>query len=402
MDFAFSPEEEAFRKEVRDVLDSEMPDRFGAHLGGEFAGVPWGDPDYLPQHEEVSDKVRALVRGKGWRPLAWPKEYGGFGASIWQQVIFKEEAGARAAPTGGGLGELFIGPAIMAFGTEAQKQQHLQPISEGRDHWCQLYSEPDAGSDLASLKTRADEQGDHYVVNGSKIWTSSAPEAEWGFLFARTDQELPRHRGISCFLLDMKTPGVTVRPIPNMIRQYDISEVFFDNVIVPKSEMLGEKNGGWRIMMAGVGFERGGTLDYARTQRILKAIIDYCENTTRNGQLLIEDPVIQAKLAHATTKIEVTRLVNYKVMSVWASGALPDWEASLGKVFMDTVYQEVLRIGLEIMGCYGRVEYPDVLAPADGLVEYHSRPALHQTISPGTLEIQKNIIATRGLGLPRS
>lgn len=401
MDFAFSAEEEAFREEVRGVIDQEMPDRWGGHLGGEFAGIAWGDPSNIELRERVSSRLKKMVRERGWRPLSWPKEYGGFGASVWQQVVFKEETVGRAAPTGGGLGELFIGPAIMAYGTEEQKKQHLTPIAEGTDHWCQLYSEADAGSDLASLKTRAEGRGDTFVINGSKIWTSSAPEAEWGFLFARTDPDLPRHRGISCFLIDMKTPGITVRPIPNMIREFDISEVFFENVVVPRAALLGEMNQGWRIMMSGVGFERGGTLDFARSLRILNALIEHCKTTRRDGQLLIDDPRVKEKLAHALTKIEVARLVNYKTMSIWASGQLPGWEASLGKDFQDTVYMEVSQLGLEILGREGRVQHPHPLAAIDGLFEYHGRVTLHAQISPGTSQIQRNIIAERGLGLPR-
>jgi len=401
MDFAFTPEEEEFRAELRQIIDEELPKRWGGHLGGEFAGIHWGEESYIETSERVESNLKALVRAKGWRPLSWPKEYGGFGASVWQQVVIKEETVARAAPTGGGLGELFIGPAIMAYGTEEQKQKHLPPIAGGNDHWAQLYSEPDAGSDLASLKTRAEEQGDTFVVNGSKIWTSDAPKAQWGFLFARTDPDLPRHRGISCFLIDMKSPGISVRPIPNMIRQYDISEVFFDNVVIPRESLLGEKNGGWRIMMSGVGFERGGTLDYARTQRLLNALIEYCKTTTHDGQLIIDDPAVRERLAHAATKIQVTRLVNYKTMSIWSDGQLPDWESSLGKDLMDTVYQEVMLIAQNILGRYARIQYPNPLAPLDGVVEYHTRPALHAGISPGTAQIQRNIIATRGLGLPR-
>ncbi len=248
MDFRDNPQEAAFRQEVREFIKRELPpglDRRG--MGGAAFGGGSGrfsEPGYW---QMLTGWLKKL-EDRGWVAPAWPKEYGGAGLSVMEQFIFNQEtatAGAPRSPNIIGLG--WVGPTLILYGTEEQKQAHLRPILKGEAYWCQGFSEPGAGSDLASIQTRAVRDGDDYIVNGQKIWTSGAHGAHWMILLARTDPEAPKHKGISYFLLDMKSPGITVRPLLNMVGSHDFNEVFFDNVRVPAENLVGEENRGWYV-----------------------------------------------------------------------------------------------------------------------------------------------------------
>ena len=285
MRFAFTPEQEGFREEVKEFIRTELPDGYEDAVGG------------TDEWWENETTTRKKLADKGWLTMAWPKEYGGQDAPIMQQVVFNDEWAYAHAPGWDGEGIGYIGPAIMVHGTEDQKKKHIGGIARGEVVWCQGYSEPEAGSDLASLQTRAEDKGDHYVINGQKIWTSQAHYADWILLLARTDPDAPKHRGISMFLADMKDPSIDVRPIINMTDSHEFNETFFDNLKVPKENVVGEVNRGWYAGMTLLDFERSGVEYAAYSRRVLDDTVQYARETKSNGEALIELPAVRNKLS---------------------------------------------------------------------------------------------------------
>jgi alkylation response protein AidB-like acyl-CoA dehydrogenase len=332
--------------------------------------------------------------------MAWPREHGGRGASVWKQAILREEMWANEEPRGPQYMNLnYIGPCIIRFGSEEQKRRFLPPMAEGRVIWTQGFSEPNAGSDLASITTRAEEAGDHFIVNGHKIWNSYADApADWCFLLARTDPSLPKHRGLSVLLVDMRTRGITVRPIDSMAGPHELNEIFFDGVEVPRDCLLGEKNRGWEIVRAGLAFERVGIARYARAGRIIELLTGYARETVRGGRPLAADPEVRRKLADLRVRHEAARLLSYRAVSMQARGLVPTVEASIARLHNTQLEQLAGHVGLEILGLDGLLTRE---APLKATVYRQWVRNIPTTIAAGTTEIQKNIIAERGLGLPR-
>src|SRR5205814_292878 len=279
---AFSAKEDAFRAELRQFLDEQLPDW--------WRGMFVDDPRALPETRRICRELAA----RGWLTMAWPGEFGGAGASPWMQAIVREEMWAHEEPRGPQYMNLnYIGPLIMRFGTPEQQRQFLPPMARGEVIWCQGFSEPDAGSDLASLRTAADDRGDYFVVNGQKMWTSYADTpADWCVLLVRTDRDAPKHRGISVLLVDMRTPGVSVRPIDTMAGPHEFNEVFFDDVVVPRDCLLGEKDRGWDLIIEGLTFERAGIARYARAGRVIELLVEWALASGRAS-----DPDVRRKLA---------------------------------------------------------------------------------------------------------
>ncbi len=391
MDFLFKPDEDAFRKELRDYLDEKLPSWWGGIFVEANCKEAWGWA-----HEFCKDLAK-----KGWLTMSWPKEYGGQEASHWKRTIFGEEMWTHEEPRGTEYMNVnWIGPSIMLHGTPEQKKKFLPRISRGEIIWCQGFSEPDAGSDLASLKTRATEDGDEFVVNGQKIWTSFANGADYIYLTTRTDPTLPKHAGLTVFLVDMKTPGITVRPIKAMLGPYHLNEVFFENARIPKSCMLGEKNKGWEVITAALNFERTGAARYARSKLYLDQLVEFCKTTKHNGKPLSENPAIRQKLAQAQINYEVAKLLVYRVISMQDKGVAPRFEASLGRIHVVLLCRQIGDLGVEILNLYGQLKPGDKNAPLKGMIEHDYNQAFLTTVAVGALEIQKNIIA-RGLGLPK-
>ena len=274
-------------------------------------------------------------------------------------------------------------------------------MARGEIQWCQGYSEPQSGSDLASLSTRAVVDGDDFVINGSKIWTSMAHRAEWIMLLTRTDIDAPKHRGISFILVDMKSPGVTVRPIVNMANRHEFNEVIFDNVRVPRRNVVGEENRGWYVAVTLLDFERSG-IDYsANARRLLEETLQYATETKRNGKPLAETGWVRDALADRFIEVEVARLMAYNVAYMQGQGIVPNKEASMSKVFGSETVQRVTKTSMDILGMYGALDRHDKWAPLKGRIQENWMSAFSGTIAAGTSEIQRNIIASRGLELPR-
>ncbi|MCS7002607.1 MAG: acyl-CoA dehydrogenase family protein [Dehalococcoidia bacterium] len=389
MDFRFTPQQLAWRDEVRAFLRAELP------------------PDYDGGDTETEEGRQEIIRfhkklaAKGWLVLAWPKEYGGSGLGLIEQLIFQEEYGYHRGPYVG-PGVSFIGPALMMHGTEEQKKKHLTAIANADVRWCQGFSEPQTGSDLASLQTRAVEDGDDFIVNGTKIWTSFAHWADWCWLMARTNPDAPKHRGISMLMVDMKSPGITVRPIIDMGGRHHLNQVFFDDVRVPRANLVGPKDMGWYVATTTLDFERSIVGTSAQARRTLEELVAYCNETIGpDGQPIGKDPVIRAKLAQMATEIEVARLLAYQTVSVQLHGKVPNREGSLSKMYSTELTQRLLDVGLQILGPYAPLTAESKWAKLRGRLIQMRLFATSNTIAGGTSEIQRQIVATRGLGMPR-
>jgi len=390
MDFRFAPEQEKFRSEVRSFLGDALPSDW---VGSDNAI----DEEAFGFGREFLKKLAP----KQWIAPAWPVEYGGLGLGLWDQVVFNEEMSYSRAPIINTPAVGYLGPTIMIYGTEEQKQQHLDGITSGRVIWCQGYSEPGSGSDLASLQTRAVQDGDDFVINGQKIWTSQAHYADWMFLLARSDPDAPKHKGISYFLVDMKSLGISVRSLINMANGKGFNEVFLDNVRVPRSGLLGELNRGWYMATTTLDFERSSVSASAGMRRSLGELTAYCAETRLNGGRLLDKPSVRHKLVDLTIDVNIIRLLSYRVVTMQEKGIVPNHEASIVKVFNSELNQRIGRAGVQILGLHGQLDEDSPYARMHGRFEKLYLTSVGSTIAAGTSEIQRNIIASRGLGLPR-
>lgn len=392
MDFEFDSRERALREEIHLFLEQELP----AWWRTMFAD----DDRVIPVTRDICQKLAS----RGWLTITWPEEFGGSNGPIWDQVILREEMWAHGEPRGPQYMNLnYIGPMIMRFGTPDQKSRFLKPMAAGTVIWTQGFSEPGAGSDLAALRTAARQVDGGFVINGQKIWNSYADSpAEWCLLLARTDPDAPKHRGISVFLVDMQTPGITVRPIDSMAGPRDINEIYFDDVLVPLNCLLGELNDGWPMVMTGLTFERVGIARYARSARIIEVLVDYAR-TALPGAV---DPEVRfemrQRLAELYCRCEAARLLNYHAISRQAGGHTQSVEASLARIHNTLLEQQVSHVGMELLGIGAQLTEEDPTAPLEGLMAHEWLHNIPATIEGGSLEIQKGIISERGLGLPRA
>ncbi len=386
MEFHFTQEEDQFRSEIRQFLANSLPpDWDGTSIDEEDAAA-------------ITRSFTRKLAARGWLAMAWPKEYGGQAAGHIRQLIYNEEMAYHLAPGAFNMGVAWVGPAIMLYGTDEQKQRYLPRIARGEDIWCTLYSEPAAGSDLAALQTRAVLEGDEFVINGHKIWTSGAHIADWGWLAARTDLDAPKHKGISTFVVNMKTPGITVRPLINMAGEHDFNEVFFDDVRIPKENLVGELNRGWYHIAVALDFERSGIQSYAIARRTLQDLASLVRN---HRSTLLNLPTARLGLAERVIELNVGTLLAYRVAWMQSHGKVPNYEASMSKLFGSELTQRIAQTGMVIIGMCGQLMPGSLRAPLSGRYALAYLRAVSSTIAAGTSEIQRNIIATRGLGLPR-
>ncbi|RPH84605.1 MAG: isovaleryl-CoA dehydrogenase [Candidatus Rokuibacteriota bacterium] len=392
MDLNYSPEDRAFRDNTRRWLEAHVP----------------------------ADDLKTLAERKAWHRklyeagyvgMLWPREYGGWGATAMQQAIVQDEmARIQAPPTINGLGIGFIGPTIIVHGTPAQKERYLKKMLTAEEIWCQLYSEPNAGSDLAGLKTRAEDNGDHFVVNGQKIWTSSGPIADWGILLARTDPRAAKHKGISCVLLNMRQPGVEVRPLKQLTGHSLFSEVFMTNARAEKSDLVGNLNEGWAIAQTTLGYERGGN-SLGRVTRYAIAfsqLVKATKQLRRGGRPLLEDPAVRARMGKLYAELEVQRYAGLRVLSALDKGDSPGAASSITKLSYTEFEKRYYETALEILGPWGQLmtareefEEIDTSSGEAGTWATAFLWARAGTIYSGSSEIQKNIIGERVLGLPK-
>jgi len=389
MDFEFTQEEEAFRGEVCKFIEKEYSPEWRECIRGFFEAASASDEEW--------EFIRAMARklgANGWLSLAWPDKYGGRG-SPFLQLIFIEELGYSGCPGWDVFGVGMLAPILIAFGSEEQKEKFLPGIAKGEVFWCECLSEPNAGSDLASLQTRAVEKEDHFLINGQKVWTSQAHRADWVMVLARTDPQQPKHRGLSFFLVDMKTPGITVNPVINMLGHHEFNEVFFDDVQVPKENLLGGQNQGWRVIMALLDFERSCIPVFAIARRNLDDILGYArERKSLNS-------VLRNRLAELIVECEVGRLIHYRVVWMQSKGITLNYESAMNKLYTLELAQRVPLAGMQVLGNYGGLLPGSKWAPLNGQLPLHYLRSIGYTLEMGTSEIDRDIIALRGLGLPR-
>ncbi|GMU41904.1 MAG: acyl-CoA dehydrogenase [Chloroflexota bacterium] len=405
MDWSDSPEQAAFRQQVRDFIKQELPERYrsGDEGGEELSGGWQADrKSDDPSRRDVAIAWADSLAKRGWIAPAWPKNYGGAGLTTIEQFIYNQEMAEAGAPMPGGMGVSMLGPTLIVHGTEEQKAEHLPKILSGEVAWAQGYSEPGAGSDLASLQTRAVRDGDEYVVNGQKIWTSGGHLADWLFALVRTDAEAPKHRGISFLMMDIKSSGLSLRPLINMGWKHHFNETFFEDVRVPVKNRIGEENRGWYVGMTLLDFERSGiagAISYKRGLADMKAFLD-----TAEGKKFRRTDFNMTRLDLADRAIETQILFNFafRIVSIQNRGMVPNYEASVNKMYGAELHQRLSRTQTKAWGLYGNVwdpKSPHAPMKAQHVQDYVG--SVPHTIFSGSNEIQRNVIATRGLGLPR-
>jgi alkylation response protein AidB-like acyl-CoA dehydrogenase len=394
MDLNLSPDELRFRDELRAWLRSNVP-------------RDWSDWREKPIEESfpyLRTWQRKLHEG-GWAAVSWPKEYGGRSATLTQQAIFWEEmARVEAPPMANALGLGLIGPTIIAYGTEAQKKRFIPKILSAEEIWCQGFSEPNAGSDLASLQTEAQLDGDHYVVNGQKVWTSYGWVGNWCELVVRTDPNAPKHKGLTVLLIEMKSPGVEVRPLRQMTGESEFNEMFFRDVRVPVENVLGQVNDGWNVAVSTLMHERGsyGARLHPLFKRNINRLIELSRKFQKNGHTATKDPLTRQKLAQCYAEIEIMRLNQLRAFSrITATGA-PGPEGSIQKIFWSELNQRLQQVAQEMFGSYGQLLGDDSHAVDKGIWSYGYLRTRGNTIEAGTSEIQRSIIGHFVLGLPKS
>ncbi len=396
MDLKLSPAEEAFRQQVATWMKENLPPQWRRDR---FEVFP-PDDDTAAIFRQWQEKLGA----GGWLGLSWPKQYGGRGATMMEQVIYMAEAAAAGAPAPlDSMGLNMVGPALIEMGTPEQKQQFLPRILRGEMVWCQGFSEPNAGSDLAGLQTKAALDGDHWVVNGQKTWSSYGPWADWCALLARTNPAAPRHKGISMLTVDLKTPGVTVRRIKQINGKAEFAEIFFDNVRVPRENVIGAVDNGWGVAMRLLTYERGvyTMFELPRYVRVWQEACDYARTHMRRGRPLIEDPAVREQLAQSYFDINIMRLTNLRYISGYMKGAAPGEESSLMKLHWAAADQRVYDLAMALGAPFSLAmrTSPRTLSEGSWNADYFYSRTI--TIYGGTQDIHRNLIAERIYGLPR-
>ncbi|MDP2628189.1 MAG: acyl-CoA dehydrogenase family protein [Candidatus Rokubacteria bacterium] len=397
MDLALTPEQMSFRDEVRSWLKVNIPKDWVETVRA-GSDIPRSDAyDFLSRWQRK-------LYDAGFMGLTWPKEYGGRGLTFMEELILHQEmALVKAPPILNILAIGMAGPTIIAYGTEEQKKRYPAKMLSCEEIWCQGYSEPNAGSDLAALQTRAAKDGEYWVVNGQKVWTSLAHVADWMMLLARTDPDAPRHKGITYFLLDMKLPGITVKPLTQITGDPEFNEVYLDNVRVHESQILGGLNNGWAVGLTTLMFERlalGFGLQ-VRLRIALDGLIELARRTRRNGSPATTDATIRQKLAQLWIDTEVFKYTGARAITKLLKGELPGPEASTGKMMWVEGHQRLQELAMEIQGPYSQLTRGSKWAIESGLWQYSFLRSLANSIEGGTTEIMKNIIGERVLGLPK-
>ncbi len=388
LDFRFTPEQEDFRKEVKRFLAAEIGN-------GSFQPINYaaGTPNAF------SRPFSRLLGRKGWIGLAWPQEFGGGGRSYIDQLIYTEEMILSGAPVAcHWLAERQIGPGVISIGTAEQKREFLAPILAGDMAFCLGISEPGTGSDMASMQTKAVEDGGYFVINGQKTFNGGADQADYVLLVARTGPPDSRHRGLSTFLVDLRLPGISVQPMPTVLGTRPLNNIFFDNVRLPRRYLLGEKNKGWLIANTQLNFDRSSIELLTACRRVLQDMLFLIQQNGINSNLTL----LHQRIGELTIEVEVGRWLSYKVALLQSQGLSPDAETSMAKVFNSELMQRVAAEGMRLLGLFGQLTIGSKLALLQGWLANWCPTTHARAVASGTSEIQRNIIAQRGLALPRA
>ncbi len=387
MNFEFTTEELELQKEVVDFIKKESTPEVvkESESQGDIYGAPEGR------------KIVQKMAAKGWLTPTWPKKLGGMGGSEVMGYMIREEMGYYGLPFGF-IAAHMAGPTILRFASDAMKEKWLPRISSGELEFALGYTEPQAGSDLSALMMEAKDMGDHFLVNGTKLFNTSCHIADYHWLAARTDFDVARHKGVSMMIVDLKSPGITINPMITMAG-WQTNEVSYVNVKVPKENLVGEKNKGFYYLMAALDFER--MFPLGRYRKLFDDIVDYAKETIIGGKPLAKDPVIRQEIAQVAIEMEATTLLYYQLAHILDKGNIPSYQSSMEKTFATETAQRITNLGMDILGLYGQLKDDSKHAKLQGRVERSYRTSVVETIYAGTSEIQRNIIATKGLGLPR-
>ena len=399
MEIGFSAKEQAFYDEIEAFVQQEVPpDWYTKPIvwPGDYSPSGFG----TPENYETFFKIREKIIEKGWLTLAWPKEYGGKAASYMEQAIFDERMSYYKISNVDALAAGIVGPTILRVGTREQQAEWIPKIASGEISMYLAYSEPNAGSDLGGVQTMALEEGDHYVINGQKCWSSGAHYTDYGWMIARTDPEARKHRGCSFFIVPNDLSGVTMRPVDNILGEHSFNEVYFDNVKLPKKYLIGEKNMGFYHLMEALNFERVTLVGVGGFRRQFEEIVAYVKTENRDGQPLRSIPEVRHKLADFAAKIEIAYMLFWRTASMLDNDQDATVVSSVLKVVSTEMARDLAEIAMQILGPYGLLTGDSEWTPIRGLVSRGYLDAVSATIGAGTSEIQRNIIATRGLGLP--
>ena len=393
MDFNYSAEDEAFRQDLRKWLEANKQYAPGSvSVMSNESDEQW--QARVTWHKKLNDG--------GWVAVNWPKEYGGRAATVMQRLIFREELSRlNLSEPAIGMGISLLGPTLLHWGTEEQKRRHIPAILRGEEVWCQGYSEPSSGSDLASVQTRAVEDGDDFVVNGQKVWTSMAQHADWIFALVRTDPDAPKHKGISYLLMDMHSPGVTVRPLVQMTGGRGFNEVFFEDVRVPKKNIVGEKNNGWQVAMTTLMFERGGGAGQGGPSQEVMDLVQLARKLPRDDKTAWDDPSVRQKIAEFASEATALKYTGYRQLTRQLKGMPPGPEGSMMKLVSTELGLKMALYAMELLGPYSQMEFGAPFAIDKGKWSFRMLAARGPTIYAGTNQIQHNIIGERVLGLPK-
>ena len=407
MDWTDTTDQAAFRDDVRDLI-GQMPERYREMAKHDWPGsyTQWARDRISddPAAKEDAAQWLGAFADRGWVAPHWPREYGGGGLSPMEQFILNQEIADSNAPgAGSNVGIGMLGPALIVHGTEEQKRRFLPPILAGEVVWAQGFSEPGAGSDLASLQTRAVRDGDEYVINGQKIWTTHGHYADWVLLLTRTDPEAPKHRGISFLLVDKYSPGVTVRPIIDMGWGHEVNETFFEDVRIPADQIVGEENRGWYVAMTLLDNERSNIAGAVRMERTIRQLIEYVGSAEGERKSRVRDlESVRQRIAQHFVEAGVMFNFSLRIITIQAQGQVPNYEASVSKLFGSEVSRELDNDGVKVFGLYGNLwDAADPHAPFEARFTRGWVRGVPGTIAGGSSEVQRNVIATRGLGLPR-
>jgi len=396
VDFGFNSQENAFRQEVDDFIKRELP----ANWAEESPYWPggYGTIQDFEGLDPAAERFRRRLAEKGWLTLSWPKEYGGAGRSNIEQAIFHERLSYYRAP-GPGVATLISGPTILLFGSDEAKREWLPKIARADIRFWLAYSEPNAGSDLASIQTRAVEDGDDLVINGQKTWSSGAHVSDFAWMLVRTDPNARAHKGISLVIVDNKSEGITIRPMINICGFHSFNEVFFDNVRIPQSNIIGERNRGWHYAMAALDFERL-VVPVGGFKRTFEELVQWARETRRDGEALTDEPLIRDKLADIAIDIDVAYMFFWQTAWMLDKGLIPNIEASVLKLVATELSRKLANTAVDVMGPYGELERGAKWAPLGGRMCTGYLDCISALVGAGTSEIQRSIIAIRGLGLP--
>ena len=412
MDWKDTAEQAAFRTEVREFISDRFPAGYEPDLRSEQSLEPedvWGYNWTVDARsgDEIRQKAAmewaAALAERGWVAPHWPEEYGGAGLGPVEELILHEEMMRARVPTVNGIGVFLFGPTLLEFGTDEQKAEHLPPIASGDRTWAQCFSEPGAGSDLASLRTRAVRDGDDYIVTGQKVWTSLAQYADWLMVLVRTDPDAPRkHRGITFLMIDASAPGVTIRPIVDIRGATPFAEVFFEDVRVPAHDRIGDENRGWYAAMATLTFERAGIGATIKYEQALSQLVEFLAGEESHRFLRPDwNDALRHEIARRHTEIRVLANLARYTVSKQAAGQVPEYEASINQLFSAELHQRLGRTGAKAFGPYAEM-WQQEGAPLAAAFTHLCFDSVAATFLAGTSEIQRNVIATRGLGLPRA